>query len=154
MTAEINNREVLNHGEYKVKVKQLDSNNNIVLVEKIVKPLTYNELADGWLRVTPKMKNIIHHFSIYLSQLPMNLWGKVRKTHTHDMTKDYYKKIKDGNYHYSIKYSTNDEKVFELYRNIMSRTPDLDKIRMMYKELENNRVKGWVMLYTLNMLKQ
>lgn len=147
-------KEVLKHGEYMVKVKRLNTNNEIEIIEKLVKPLTYDDMAEGWIRVTPRRKRVVHHFSIYLSQLPMNLWWRVKRTFTCDQTKDYYKKIKDGNYHYTIKYTINDDKIFKLYRQIMSKTPDLEKIREMYKELDNNRVKGWIMMYTLNMIKQ
>ena len=147
-------KEVLKHGEYIVKIKQLNKKNEIDIIVQIMKPLTYEELADGWLRVTPKKKDIIHHFSIYLSQLPMNLWGKVQRSFTTDKTKDYYKMLKDGNYHYSIKYSINDEMVFELYRNLMYNRRDIEKIKDIYKELETNRVKGWIMRYTLNMISR
>jgi hypothetical protein len=153
MATENTQKEVLKHGEYTVKINQL-IDNIIVTSERVVKPLTYEELADGWLRVSVKRRKMIHHFSIYLSQLPMNLWGKVKRSYTSDKTKDYYNKIKDGNYHYTIKYSVNDEKVLTLFRHIMSKTPDLEKIKVMYKELDHNRVKGWIMMYTLNMINR
>jgi hypothetical protein len=43
--------------------------------------------------------------------------------------------------------------IFELYRNITCKTPDLDKIRTLYKELESNRVRGWIMIRALSMIK-
>jgi hypothetical protein len=145
-------KDSLKHGEYKVKITQLEGT-NIISTETVVKPLLQEELADGWLQIQPKRKDNIHHFSIYLSQLPMNLWSKVKKTYTIDKEKDYYRKIKNGNYHYTIKYSTNDDNIFELYRNITCKTPDLDKIRTLYKELESNRVRGWIMIRALSMIK-
>ena len=52
-------KEVLKHGEYKVKIKQLDKSNNIVTSERVVKPLNLDELAEGWLNVTFKKKDFI-----------------------------------------------------------------------------------------------
>ena len=145
--------EGLKHGEYKIKLTHLDHNNKINLIDAVVKPLTQEELADGWLQVLyNQKKEMVHHFSIYLSQLPMNLWSKVRRTHTTDKNKDYYQKIKNSNYHYTIKYSSNDELILELYKNVMSKTSDLNKIRRLYKELDENRVKGWLMIRARRMI--
>ena len=154
MTKETNRPEGLKHGEYKIKIKQINSEKEIILIDGIAKPLNQEELSDGWLQVFNKQrKYMIHHFSIYLSQLPMNLWSKVKRTYTHDPDKDYYRKIKISNYHYSIKFSGNDELVFELYRNMMSTTPNLDRIRELYKSLDENRVKGWLMIRAMKMTK-
>jgi hypothetical protein len=154
MTKETNRPEGLKHGEYKIKIKQINSEKKIILIDGIAKLLNQEELSDGWLQVFNKQrKYMIHHFSIYLSQLPMNLWSKVKRTYTHDSDKDYYRKIKISNYHYSIKFSGNDELVFELYRNMMSTTPNLDRIRELYKSLDENRVKGWLMIRAMKMTK-
>lgn len=142
----------LQHGEYMIKIKQINENNDIVLKSVLVKPLNQQELSDGWLRSVPRNNSNIHHFSIYLSQLPMNLWYKVRRTHTKDKNKDYYKCIKNSNYHYTIKNSVNDEIIFELFRNIMSKTPNINKINNLYKILNENRVKGWLMVRAQNMI--
>ena len=155
MTKETIKPEGLKHGEYKIQMKQINNDKKIILIEGIVKPLTQEELADGWLQVLRGQgKNTIHHFSIYLSQLPMNLWSKVKRTYTFDQDKDYYKKIKINNYHYTIKYTTNDETLFKLYRNIMSKTPNLEIINELYRELDENRVKGWIMICSLNMINK
>jgi hypothetical protein len=151
MIAETTTSQSLKHGEYKVTIKKIDSHNDIFTEIVTVKPLNQEDLANGWLRVKPKKKDIIHHFSIYLSQLPSNLWKKVRRSFSKDKTSDYYIKIKHGNYHYSIKNSPNDDMIFELYRNIMSCTPNIKKIKDLYKELNNNRVKGWIMIKAENM---
>jgi hypothetical protein len=142
------------HGEFKIKMKQLNSEANIVHFDCLVKPLTQEEIADGWIQVLRNKKKVIHHFSIYLSQLPLNLWARVKKTYTNDNSNDYYKKIKDHNYHYSIKFTTNDENILKLYKNIMSITPDLIVINELYKGLDENRVKGWVMIKAKNMINQ
>ena len=153
MTKESNDttQEKLKHGEYKVKLRRLNNHNEIEVIESIVKPLNQEQLADGWLQV-PSRKNMIHHFSIYLSQLPMNLWSKVKRTYLTDKNSDYYKRIRHHNYHYSIIYSSSDEKVFELYNNVMSRYPNIDNINRLYKELYENRVKGWLMMRALKMI--
>jgi hypothetical protein len=135
----------LKHGEYKININKINSDKIIIIEEAIMKPLSQEDLSEGWLRVRPKRKDVIHHFSIYLSQLPSNLWSKVKRNYSDDKTKDYYHKIKDGNYHYTIKNSVNDELIFELYNNLMTSRPKLRKIRDLYNELNNNRVKGWIM---------
>jgi hypothetical protein len=146
MTTEIVKPHVFKHGEYNIKIKKIDSHNDIFIEDAIMRPLTQEELADGWLQVISKRKDVIYHFSIYLSQLPSNLWKKVKRNYSIDKNKDYYIKIKNGNYHYTIKNSPNDELVFELYKNIMSTIPNINRIKELYKELNNNRVKGWIMI--------
>ena len=142
----------LQHGEYTVKLFQLNEDNINQLINVVIKPLNQEELADGWLQVKTKSKNI-HHFSIYLSQLPMNLWSKVKRTYTTDKDKEYYRKIKYGNYHYTIKNSINDDKVFKLYKEVMSSRKNLKIITELYKELNENRVKGWLMIRANKIIK-
>ena len=38
-------------------------------------------------------------------------------------------------------------------RNIICKTPNIDKIKTLYKELEINRVRGWIMIRALSMIK-
>ena len=142
----------LQHGEYFVKVTQLYKN---ITTSVVMKPLNQEELADGWIQVKTRNNKNIHHFSIYLSQLPMNLLGKVKRTYTSDKNKDYYKKIKYGNYHYTITNSVNDDKIFELYRNILLKPHNINIniINELYKELNENRVKGCLMICTNKIIK-
>ena len=156
MTTTINKPiiEGLKHGEYKIKMRRLAKNSEIEFFESIVKPLTQEDLANGWLQVSNKSnKKIIHHFSIYLSQLPSNLWTKIKRTYLTVKNSDYYKKIKYNNYHYSIKYTNYDKKILELYKYLMmTKRLDLIKISELYKELNENRVKGWIMIYALRII--
>ena len=143
----------LKHGHFKVKLIKLNDIKTHDIVESIVKPLNQEELADGWLQVLKKNKKLIHHFNIFLSQLPMNLWGKVQRTFSKSKDdNDYYKKIKNKNYHYTIKHTPQDELIFKLYQNILSKTPNLETINELYKDLEEKRVKGWVMIRAHNLL--
>jgi hypothetical protein len=151
MTKEHIKPEGLKHGEYKIKLKQLDNDKKIVLVDSVVKPLSQEELADGWLQVSNQKYNTIHHCSIYLSQLPMNLWNRIKRTYSTQKNSDYYKKIKNNNYHYTIKYSSSDELILELYKYVMCN--NLDKTRELYKKLDENRVKGWLMIRARNMIQ-
>jgi hypothetical protein len=82
----------------------------------------------------------------------MNLWSKIQRTYTTDKTKDYYNIIKNGNYYYTIKYSVNDDMIFELYKNIMCTRRDIKKIKDIYNKLDTNRVKGWIMIHTLDII--
>jgi glycerol-3-phosphate dehydrogenase len=51
-------KDSLKHGEYKVKITQLEGT-NIISTETVVKPLLQEELADGWLQIQPKRKDNI-----------------------------------------------------------------------------------------------
>jgi len=144
----------LDHGEYTIKMKQLTNSREklFVIVDKITKPLNQEQLADGWLRVSNYNKAIVHHFSIYLSQLPSNLWGKLKRNYASRTDTEYYKKIKQHNYHYSIKYSKNDDTILELYKQIMCSRHNIPIIKELYKELHDNHTKGWLMIRTLRII--
>jgi hypothetical protein len=141
------------HGEYKIIMKKINNDNVISFEECLVKPLTQEELADGWIQVLSKKNKTIHHFSIYLSQLPLNLFSKIKRTYTTDKNKEFYNTIKNGNYHYTIKYSKHDDTIFKLHKYVMSSSPNLNKINELYKFLDENRVKGCIMIKSKNLIQ-
>lgn len=147
-------KETEKHGEYKVMMERMNEDKSVSSHEVVVKPLSQADLADGWIQIVRKRKKNTHHFSIYLSQLPLHLWHKIKRTYTSDVNKDYYKTLRNGSYHYTIKHSKYDEETFELYRNVMCKTPDLAKISNLYKFLDENRVKGCVMIKAKNMISR
>ena len=94
-----------------------------------------------------------HHFCICLSQLPLTLWTKIKRTYTTDKNKDYYKTIKNGKYQYTIKRTNYDEEILKLYKNIMCSRPNINTIRELYNFLEEMQVKGWVMIKANKMIQ-
>ena len=135
----------LKHGQFKVKFPNDD-------ISYIVNPLSQDEIAEGWQHVLPAAtkKATIHHFSIYLSQLPPHLW-KYLKKRTVEGNDEYYP-VQDKIYHYSIKLTKHDRYVFALYEQVMKQYPDYDKVIQLYDYLDQYRIKGWIMTLAKNML--
>jgi hypothetical protein len=120
----------------------------------VVSQLSQDELAEGWKLVLPSKKHYstIHHFSVYLSQLPSHLWTKVHFNVKNDES-NYYKKIKDNIYEYSVKRSKYDYDVLRLYRELNKVSPNKQLIDYLYHSLEVNNVRGWLMLRAKQYLK-
>ena len=121
--------------------------------EYVVSHPTQEELADGWNLVVPKVRkdSTQHHFSIYLSQLPSQYW-KFLSVGVDYEGREYYKDIKDGIYTYSIKMSKYDNDIKQLYNHLQKVNYDTRQLRKLYEKLLMNRVKGWIMIQTKNLL--
>jgi hypothetical protein len=132
----------LKHGQFITTMKTKDNHK----VQHTVDHLTQEELADGWRLVMPRVRkdSTIHHFSIYLSQLPPYLWAQLRENHSSD--EEHYEPINDSIYQYSVKPSKHDSKITELYKQVMKTHPDRERVSGLYKYLEEQRVKGWIMI--------
>ncbi len=138
----------LKHGQFKVYFNTLDN----TPVEHVINPPTQEELAEGWQLVVPhKGKNsTIHHFSVYLSQLPPYLWKSLQKTW--DDNSEQYKTIEDGIYQYSVKMSKHDDQIQQLYELVIKHYPNKSEVSKVYDYLEKQRVKGWLMLRAKNII--
>ncbi len=147
--SEINqNEKGFKHGQFKVTLKTLENKS----YDYVINPLSQDELADGWRLVLPKRgrKSTVHHFSIYLSQLPPYLWKFLQTSWTDNV--EYYDTINDGIYQYTVKMSKHDEDIRKLYKLVMNQCPDKEKIAPLYDHLEKQRVKGWLMICASNIL--
>ncbi len=133
----------LKHGQFKVQLLNQDNE----LQDFIINPLTQEELADGWNLVLPRetKDSTIHHFSVYLSQLPPHLWSFLKTVYDENGS-EHYGTIRDNIYHYSIKSSKYDDLVLKLYKLVMQDFPCKDAVGKLYSQLEQQRVKGWVMI--------
>lgn len=122
--------------------------NNKNLIECNVLPLTPIEVANNWKIILPKVKHrtTIHHFNIYLSELPPHLWKSFS-------INGYYNTIKDHIYQYSIKKNKYDSDIIKLYKLIMYNTTDKQNINDLYIKLKQNNIKGWIMLKAKHILK-
>lgn len=131
----------LKHGQFYVHHKNKDGEKTKVLVN----PPTQEEIAEGWSLILPSAKkdSTIHHFSVYLSQLPPHLWKRVRVDHTKS---DSYCEITDNIYKYSVRMSKHDNEIRRLYSLMQSRYLNIEEITQQFKTLQNSRVKGWVMI--------
>ena len=143
------NESGLKHGQFKIQMK---TENNQAL-EYVINPPTQEDYVDGWNLKLPREKknSTIHHFSVYLSQLPPHLWNLVRIECNEDGS-EQYTKIRDKIYHYTVKQTKTDEDVFKLYHLITNQSHDHEEISKLYRSLEQQRVKGWVMLRAKNII--
>jgi hypothetical protein len=136
------------HGQFKATIKTSDEKT----VEYVVNPPTQEELADGWRLIVPhRSKNsTVHHFSVYLSQLPPYLWKALCSSWTDDT--EHYNFIDDGIYQYSVKMSKHDEDIKKLFSHVMKQYPNKSQVAKLYNHLEKQRVKGWLMIRAKNII--
>ena len=120
-------------------------------VQVLIDPLSQNDMAEDWRLVLPTTNKTStrHHFNVYLSQLPLHLWYKLKQENT-----EYYRTIQDNIYSYSVKISQSDDNLFKLFD--LLNTPDyrvhLEKIRNLYSDLYKENVRGWIMIKTKKLL--
>jgi len=133
----------LKHGQFKVNMRFGEKEVRNCVIDS----LTQDDYADNWRLVLPKVHydSTIHHFSVYLSQLPPHLWNRLSKSYDFKGNM-YYDTINDRIYQYTVKPSNHDEKILDLYREITKNHPDKRKIMPIYRYLEEQRVKGWIMI--------
>jgi hypothetical protein len=145
-----NNKNSLEHGQFKVTTKT--SNNDVI--EHVVNHHSQEELANRWQLIIPNRtkKSTIHHFSVYLSQLPHYLWKHIHISWTNN---EQYDTINYGIYQYSVKMSKYDCDIQKLYKLVMKQNLDknqLNQLTQLHDHLEKQRVKGWIMICAKNAL--
>jgi hypothetical protein len=141
-------QQTLKHGQF-TAVFKTDKDS----YTQTVSPLTQEDIAEGWRLVLPQRGNTatVHHFSVYLSQLPFHLWRDL-KTNWNDEKQDHYLPINDGIYQYSVKTSPHDKDIKRLYRLSFNYHRNKDEIIRLYNHLEEQRVKGWLMIHVKNII--
>jgi hypothetical protein len=127
-----------------------------VVNDVIIPPLNQEELADGWRMVLPKTKSSTkqHFFNIYLSHLPEHLWERLnaKKTYKSEENVTYYNAIIDRIYTYNVKVSEYDNLLFELFNVVTSKYPNIEQVKNLVENLEQQRVKGWLMIRAKRLL--
>jgi hypothetical protein len=115
--------------------------------EHVINYPTQEELAEGWRRVLPKRrrKTTVHHFSVFLSQLPPYLWKSLRTTYNRE-GKEVYAPIRDNIYSYSIRMSDSDDDIKALYNELNKIVPNKKEVTRLYNKLTTNKVRGWIMV--------
>lgn len=134
-------------GQFYVSLRDMENNKT----EHTIQPLSQDDFARGWRMILPKYRkdSTIHHFSVYLSQLPPHLWSKITETQTGDR----YYTIHDNIYDYSIKKSEHDTMVYKLGQLVKQRYPSKVEIARLYNYLNEHRIKGWVMIRAKRILR-
>lgn len=152
-----NKKRKLPFGHFKVQVKNGISNMGKFVLEGmeevVCKPLTQEELADGWQMNNPKSSRTqpIHHYSVTLAQLPPHLWRFYRKDFQDG--KEVYKIIKAGNYYYSVNETSHDAELIKLYLELMNGyTADNVKIKTLLEKLDK-QISGWLINRAHHFLK-
>ena len=150
-------------GHYKVSVPVFDGPDKKYSVFDC-KPLSQEDLADGWCAVLPKPKKFrkseesdsksqpIHHWSVTLAQLPAHLWRDNFYKVDED-GKEYLAVIKDNIYHYSINKTEYDDTIVKLFHELQKGYhADKSAIKTMVDSLEG-KVNGWLMIRAKKFLK-
>lgn len=127
-----------------------------VVKDVVVSPLNQEELADGWRMVLPESKSSTkqHFFNIQLSHLPEHLWERLNKNKTYkdEQNVTYYNPVVDKIYTYNVKISEYDNLLFELFNVVTSKYPNVEQVRSLVENLEQLRVKGWLMIRAKRLL--
>ena len=120
-------------------------------VEQIIKPLTQDEIADGWQLNLPGDKFPVHHWSLTLAQLPPHLWKKLRVDYKDG--KDFIPIIKDNIYHYSINSTKYDTDLKLLYSELSKGlNANLEKIKELLEKCDN--INGWLIIRAKKFIKK
>lgn len=110
----------------------------------IINPLSQDDIASGWQTVLPRVykHSTIHHFNIYLSQLPPHLWSQYKKFKSVEKPQIT---LHDRIYHYTIKQSKYDDNILALYNEVSRPYPKRAVISEIYNQLDNQKIRGWIM---------
>ena len=139
------------HGQFYVYDKLPEN----VVVDRLVNPLSQEEIADRWRMVLPRpSKNRpVHHYNVYLSYLPEHLWCHL-KLYTNSNGITQYRLLRDNIYNYSIKQTPSDSLLFDLYREVTNYTINNGRIRELLNnsDLQNYKHGGWLILRARRMI--
>jgi hypothetical protein len=139
------NKRKMQFGHYRVSINEEESFD--------CKPLTQEELSDGWRAVLPASKrgNPIHHWSVSLAQLPAYLWRDSFIKYDSE-GREFIPVIRDGIYHYSINRTEYDNQIIELFNEIQKQKVNRAIVKQLVDELDG-KVNGWIMIRAKKLLK-
>jgi len=120
--------------------------------EEVIKPLTQDEIAEGWQLNLPSFQSFpVHHWSLTLAQLPPHLWKKLRVEYKDG--KDYIPIIKNNIYYYSINATKYDNELKKLYYELQKGyNANIDKIKDLMNSF-NNEINGWLITRARKFIK-
>jgi len=126
------------------------NNNNVKPL--FTKPLSQNEIADGWRLVVPRIKkrntvdinskflNNIYRSKVNLCQLPKHLWTK-RKT-----LRNGNIRATEASHHYYIEKTNVDDEII-LLEEILDKPYDIcnsEKVSELLDIIKDNNINGWI----------
>lgn len=129
--------------------------------ERIINPLSQNELSEGWQLVIPptrsktfcinrnghiykKTKKYNHYFKIDLSKLPDHLWDKLKPVYEEGIYS--YSTVKDNKYVYIVNPTVVDDDIRELANLCKAKYFNKERAIELLHSLEDNNIYGWVVL--------
>lgn len=167
-----------NNGSFKINVSVVNNPPNdlnfldstdlpVHSVEKMINPLTQNELAEGWEQVVPsprskvyfitkngsnfrRTKKLKHYFKIDLSKLPENLWDKLKPVYEEGLFS--YSIVQNKIFVYIVNPSVVDNEIRELYCLINQQHFNKEKAMKLLQVLEDNNIHGWVVIRAKNLI--
>jgi hypothetical protein len=133
-------------------------------VERKIRHLNDEEMADGWRLVLPNYilrtaekpdndndKQIynrhwkFHKFNVHLGQVPYHLMFKMKKVYNDDKLVGYY--VRNKIYGYRVSLSDVDKEILNLAKVLHYRCPNYNRVKKLVKIIQSNGVKnGWVLL--------
>ena len=132
-------------------------------VEKKIRQLNDEEMADGWRLVLPNyiLRNAkkdnnsdkkynrywkFHKFSVHLGQVPYHLMFKVRQVRNDEgKSVGYY--VRDRIYEYRVSMSEVDKEILTLAKILHRPCPNKDRVRKLTKLIQSKDINdGWVLL--------
>jgi hypothetical protein len=112
--------------------------------------LSQEDLAEDWRIVMNKRYKENIEIDIYLSQLPPHVWNKLPMHLWNILPNDNI--IIDKLFKYKIIKTSHDNKVLDLYNEIISKYKNLKVIEELYKYCLSVNISGWIMIKTKNIL--
>ena len=152
------------YGSFMANIKCSDGTFN----EYTIKPLSQNEIAQGWQLVLPRRKKIVvkytndkgveeernttneFYFKINLAQLPRHLYGKLRPVYKNGELSHYH--ARDNIYNYIVNLTCVDKEIRELALFLNQHNDSIANIsdemeshyRQCYQRVVEADVYGWV----------
>jgi len=119
-----------------------------------VKPLSQEELAEGWIQnvrnpdskiINEKKIRLYNTFNINLAQLPKNLWHKIKPIYKENALEYYVVKYK--RFKYIIELTQFDNEIKTLYNLITNYNYNKkDQLQDLVDNLESNDIYGWIII--------
>ena len=149
----------ITYGSFKAKIPYINSSNVIEYKEKLVKPLTQKDYAEGWQLNIPKpylkskeikledniIKNetykIYNVFRCNLAELPDYLYDSIKEIYRDGSLKEYV--ARDNRYIFKIQLTPVDDDIFALTKLINKPcyfSNDFEKMREYQKILTDNDI--------------
>lgn len=137
----------LQFGWYSVKMPQCGSQLDEQQPEQVLcKPLSQADYSEGWQAVLPKKRkdSTIYNWNVNLAQLPPHLWHRCHTAYNKE-GKEFFKRITDGIYLYSVVKTEHDDTFIALNKELSKPILNSEKVRSLYN-LVKDHTSGWLVM--------